>query len=148
MTPLSRRSTLAIAAVVDVALHARQGPVSARDLADRLALPARHLETLLQMLVHAGILRGLRGPRGGYTPGRDRRHVTAADIVRAVAVDLDDDPPPSPPLIARVAAPAVEAALTAFLAELGRVTLDELCRRAEQAGLGSSGDGADANYTI
>ena len=56
MNLLSRRSVLAIAAVVDVALHSRSAPVAARDLAARHKLPPRHLETLHQGLVRAKIL--------------------------------------------------------------------------------------------
>jgi DNA-binding IscR family transcriptional regulator len=57
MNLLSRRSVLAIAAVVDVALHFRSAPVAGKALAARHKLPSRHLETLLQRLVHAKILR-------------------------------------------------------------------------------------------
>ena len=53
MNLLSRRSVLAIAAVVDVALHSRSAPVAAKALAARHKLPPRHLETLLQGLAHA-----------------------------------------------------------------------------------------------
>ena len=49
---------LAIAAVVDVALYARPTPVAAKSLAARHHLPPRHLETLLQGLVQANILKG------------------------------------------------------------------------------------------
>jgi Rrf2 family transcriptional regulator, iron-sulfur cluster assembly transcription factor len=38
--------------------------------------------TLLQGLVHAKILRGVRGPRGGYELARERRRITAGEIVR------------------------------------------------------------------
>ena len=48
MILLSRRSLLAIAAVVDIALHARPLPVAAKHLASRHNLPPRHLETMLQ----------------------------------------------------------------------------------------------------
>jgi len=52
MNLLSRRSVLAVAAVVDVALHSLSEPVSAKALAARHQLPPRHLETLLQGLAH------------------------------------------------------------------------------------------------
>src|SRR5580704_11630909 len=71
MNLLSRRSVLAVAAVVDVALHSRSAPVAAKALAARHKLPPRHLETLLQGLVHAKILKGVRGPRGGYKLARE-----------------------------------------------------------------------------
>ena len=60
MILLSRRSLLAIAAVVDIALHARPTPVAAKVLASRHTLPPRHLETILQALVKAGLLKGRR----------------------------------------------------------------------------------------
>ena len=84
MNLISRRSILAVAAVVDVALHSRSAPVHARTLAARHELPARHLETLLQGLVHAKILKGVRGPRGGYELARARRRITIGwgEIVR------------------------------------------------------------------
>ena len=60
-------SVLAIAAVVDVALHSPSAPVAGRQgFGFQLKLPSRHLETLLQGLVDAKILKGVRGPRGGY----------------------------------------------------------------------------------
>ena len=80
MNLLSRRSVLAIAAVVDVALHSRSAPVAAKALAARHKLPPRHLETLLQGLVHAKILKGVRGPRGGYELARERRRMSKSDF--------------------------------------------------------------------
>jgi Rrf2 family transcriptional regulator, iron-sulfur cluster assembly transcription factor len=82
MILLSRRSMLGIAAVVDIAMHARPGPVAAKLLAARHHLPPRHLETLLQALVRSGILKGVRGPRGGYELAKERRKITAGDVVR------------------------------------------------------------------
>src|SRR5450432_2551934 len=88
---LSRRSVLAIATVVDVALHARPLPVAAKALSARHRLPPRHLETLLQALVRANILKGVRGPRGGYELARERRRISAGDIVRtALALSAAD----------------------------------------------------------
>src|SRR5215203_3484216 len=91
MILLSRRSLLAIAAVVDVALHARPMPVAAKALAARHNLPPRHLETVLQALVRQGILKGVRGPRGGYELARERRRITAGDIVRIAMTALEDE---------------------------------------------------------
>ncbi len=58
-------------------------PVSARALAARHKLPPRHLEPVLQALVRDGILKGIRGPHGGYALGRERKRISAEDIVRA-----------------------------------------------------------------
>jgi Rrf2 family transcriptional regulator, iron-sulfur cluster assembly transcription factor len=135
MILLSRRSILAIAAVVDIALHARPMPVAAKALATRHNLPPRHLETVLQSLVRHGILKGVRGPRGGYELARERRRITAGDVVRAaMSVTGEDGLPPLPEsaLVEAVVEPAVRRATDAFLTDLDKVTVDELCHRATQ----------------
>lgn len=150
MMLLSRRSLLAIAAVVDIALHARPQPVAAKLLAARHTLPPRHLETLLQALVRAGILKGVRGPRGGYELARERRRISAADIVRAAMQDGGEDalgPMPHSALIDDVIAPEVDVASAAFLSSLDGVTVEELCRRAiTRAAAGD--DASHPDFTI
>src|SRR5450755_4758121 len=121
MNLLSRRSVLAIAAVVDVALHSRSAPVAAKALAARHKLPPRHLETLLQGLVQANILKGVRGPRGGYELARERRKITAGEIVRTAAALSAADPSEiggSSKLVKKVIEPAVRKAGDTFLAKL------------------------------
>ena len=125
------RLRLAAAAVVDIALHARPQPVNARMLAARHGLPPRHLETVLQALVRHGLLKGVRGPRGGYELARERRRISLGDIARASAGDeMQAEGAPSA-LIATLVEPTIQAAHTAFLAALDAVTVEDLCRRAE-----------------
>ncbi len=149
MILLSRRSQLAIAAVVDVALHARPTPVAAKALAARHNLPPRHLETLLQALVKAGILKGVRGPRGGYELAKERRRITAGEIVRAAMADgaEDADPAPDSMLVEQVIHPLVEKAGRHFLAELDAVTVDDLCRESGEKGV-FEGMAVGADFTI
>lgn len=134
MIVLSRRALLAIAAVADIAIHSRPLPVAAKSLAARLDLPPRHLETLLQALVRANILKGLRGPRGGYELARERRKITAADILRAVLNEttIESSEGVACKLIGDVIAPMVELAGAAFLKELDIITIDDICHRAEE----------------
>ena len=80
---LPRKGILAIAAVVDIALNDRERPVSAKTLAVRHGLPPRHLEPVLQALVRDGILKGIRGPGGGYELAAEPREITAEQILRA-----------------------------------------------------------------
>jgi Rrf2 family protein len=149
MNLLSRRSTLAIAAVVDIAIHARPDPVAAKHLAERHQLPARYLETILQALVRAGILKGVRGPRGGYELATERRRVTAGDIVRAAMSAVDDElgaPAPNSVLVHNVIEPELKTASEAFLAHLDSITVESLCKRAGVAGF--SGAKETADFTI
>lgn len=131
MILLSQRGLLAIAAVVDVALHARPTPVAAKALAARHDLPPRHLETLLQTLVRANILKGVRGPRGGYELARERRRISMGEIVRAALSESDDRDKPRSRLVDAVIEPLVADASGVFLQALDAITVDDLCRRAE-----------------
>src|SRR3954451_3216000 len=83
MPLLPRKGVLAIAAVIDIALHANGRPEAAKVLALRHDLPPRHLEPVLQALGRQVILEGVRGPRGGYELARDKGLITADDIWRA-----------------------------------------------------------------
>jgi Rrf2 family iron-sulfur cluster assembly transcriptional regulator len=150
MMLLSRRSFLAIAAVVDIALHARPSPVAAKMLASRHNLPPRHLETVLQALVRAGVLKGVRGPRGGYELARERRRINAAEIVRAAMTVTGEEnlsPLPASRLVDEVVAPLVGRATEAFLVTLEAVTIEELCRRADERRV-FGGVPAAADFTI
>ena len=133
MSLLSRKALLAVAAVIDVALHARGQLVSAKDLAARHALPARHLEPVLQALVREGILKGVRGPRGGYELARERRRITVDDILKAASTGEDDDDTmrSGSSLLEQVVTPAVAQAEKVFVGALNRITIEELARRAE-----------------
>jgi Rrf2 family transcriptional regulator, iron-sulfur cluster assembly transcription factor len=147
MILMSRRSLLAIAAVVDIAIHARPMPVSAKAMATRHSLPPRHLETVLQALVRQGILKGVRGPRGGYELARERRRITAGDIVRAAMTATGEDglpPLPESDLVEAVIEPVVKRAAEAFLAELDAVTVDDLCRKGDDSARAT----ALADFTI
>jgi Rrf2 family iron-sulfur cluster assembly transcriptional regulator len=136
MNLLSRRSVLAIAAVVDIALNSPEAPVAAKDLAARHKLPPRHLETLLQGLVHARILKGVRGPRGGYELARERRRITVGEIVR-IAMSLSTADPDNlgahSGLLERVIEPAVSRAGGSFLANLDSITVEQMCETAEKS---------------
>src|ERR1700723_2419966 len=126
---LSKRALLGIAAVADVALYARPAPVAAKALAARHRLPPRHLETLLQTLVRANILKGVRGPRGGYELARERRRITAGDIVRAAMQESEDETPTPTPhsrLVDGIVGPLVEEAGAGFLSALDHITVEDL----------------------
>ena len=135
MNLLSRRSMLAIGAVVDIALHSRPSPVAAKALAARHRLPPRHLETLLQGLVHAKILKGVRGPRGGYELARERRRISLGEIVRtAVSLSTADpeDVGAHSRLLEKVIDPSVRKAGEPFLKELDAISVEDLCELAEK----------------
>lgn len=129
---LPRKGLLAIAAVVDVALNARERPVSAKALAARHGLPSRHLEPILQSLVHEGILRGVRGRHGGYTLARERHRIGIDEIVHAAATvnDRDKAAISSAPIV-EVVSSAIAGAERAFSEALSQINVDDFVCRAE-----------------
>lgn len=133
MPLMSRKGILAIAAVIDVAIHGRQRPVSAKILAARHNLPPRHLEPVLQALVRDGILRGIRGPHGGYEVARDYAQITADEILRAASSAEDHSEPPLPasPMVTEVVQPALAEAEQLFSAALGKISVEQMAKQAE-----------------
>jgi Rrf2 family transcriptional regulator, iron-sulfur cluster assembly transcription factor len=130
MSLLPRKGLLAIAAVVDVALQRDGRPISAKTLATRHGLPPRHLESVLQSLVRDGILKGIRGPRGGYELAREGGDITANDILRSAGtVDAAEEEPNSE-LVAEVVLPVLSAAEQEFGQALSRISLDDMVHRA------------------
>ena len=63
------------------------------EITRRQGIPRRYLEQVLQQLVRAGVLSGVRGPRGGYRLARERRRISVGEIVRVVrALESGEDP--------------------------------------------------------
>jgi Rrf2 family iron-sulfur cluster assembly transcriptional regulator len=135
MSLLPRKGLLAIAAVIDVALNARGQPVAAKALASRHRLPPRHLEPVLQALVRQGVLKGVRGPRGGYELAREPRGITAHDILRAIGTtdaETSNGAATKSPLLAEVVMPALAQAEGAFSGALGHINIEDLVAAARE----------------
>lgn len=139
MKLLPRPALFAVMATLDVAIHARGRPVSSKELAARHDLPPRRLETLLQALVRAGILRSLRGPAGGYELARERRRLSVGEIVR-VALRAEEESEPAPALLAGVLEPLVAEAVESALSRLDDITIEDLHARAVAQGFDEKRD--------
>ena len=139
----SKKLVLALEAVADIAFHGGAEPVQSQDIARRLCLPRRYLEQVMQQLVRAGILRGVRGPRGGYRLARERRRVSVGDVVRVVRgiedLPAQEDLASSSKLGRRVIGPFWATTEHELMTRLDRVSIEDLCRRAEEHGLVSEG---------
>jgi DNA-binding IscR family transcriptional regulator len=96
---------------------------------------------VLQALVRHGILKGTRGPRGGYELAREKRRITADEILRAAGTvdDIESKPNERSKLLDQVVMPALSEAEQAFAAALSRINIEELARSAEGARKSGSG---------
>jgi Rrf2 family transcriptional regulator, iron-sulfur cluster assembly transcription factor len=131
MVLLPRKGLLAIAVVVDLALQSTGRPISGKKLAARQGLPPRHLELLLQSLVRNGLLKGIRGPSGGYELACERNGVTVNDILRAAGMVGEEDEEPKSESVTKVVLPVLSPAEQAFGQALDQINLNDMVRYAE-----------------
>lgn len=131
------RAHTAIAIMLDVAFHAgRSGDlVAAAEIAERLGAARRGVEPVFQGLSRAGLLESVRGPRGGYRLGRRPRELRLSDIVASVQEDTDPPQELSGRLQSAVLAPLWRELDTELRARLASITIEDLLRRAQAAGL-------------
>jgi Rrf2 family transcriptional regulator, iron-sulfur cluster assembly transcription factor len=150
MLRLSRKTLLALEAVIDIAFNARPEPVQAKEITARQGVPQRYLEQVMQQLVRAGVLKGVRGPRGGYRLARERRRISVGDVVR-VAESIEDAEEekirPRSELGLRIVAPLIQTLQDDIMAQLDAISIEDLCQRARASGVDVTG-GANADFAI
>jgi len=143
MLHLSRKVLFAIEAVLDIAYHTSSEPVQSKEITRRQGIPRRYLEQALQHLVRDGILLGVRGPKGGYRLAKERRRISIGDIVRVVrkmeTKKQGDDEMEGSELGIAVVRPLWAELQDGLMAHLDSTTVDDLCNRADQAGIVSEG---------
>jgi Rrf2 family protein len=81
---ISTRGRYALRAMVDLAQHGDNGPVSRRDISERQEISADYLAQLFIPLQTAELVEGVKGPGGGYRLTRDPSLIRPGDVVRAV----------------------------------------------------------------
>ncbi len=143
MLRLSKKMLFAIEAVLDIAYHSASAPVQSREITRRQGIPRRYLEQALQQLVRQGVLIGVRGLRGGYRLARERRRISVGDIVRVVRkMEPGENPLPDvggSDLGRNVVQPLWVELHEEVMERLDSVTIDDLCTRADHAGVVSEG---------
>jgi len=81
---LSTKSRYAVTAMLDLTLNGTRGPVTLADISENQSISLSYLEQLFAALRAKGLVRGVRGPGGGYYLGRDASEITVADVICAV----------------------------------------------------------------
>ncbi len=81
---LSNLADYAVIIMSQASRHCGDGRVSAAELAAETGLPVPTVQKVVSKLTAAGLLRSLRGARGGLQLGRPAAAISVADIVEAV----------------------------------------------------------------
>jgi Rrf2 family iron-sulfur cluster assembly transcriptional regulator len=81
---LSTKGRYAVTAMLDLALNGQEGPVTLSDISENQGISLSYLEQLFAALRARQLVRGVRGPGGGYFLGRPADEISIADIICAV----------------------------------------------------------------
>lgn len=81
---LSTKGRYAVTAMLDLALHAGNGPITLAEVSTRQDISLSYLEQLFSKLRKANLVDSVRGPGGGYELQRAATQITIADVVLAV----------------------------------------------------------------
>ncbi|MCK5902517.1 MAG: Rrf2 family transcriptional regulator [Cocleimonas sp.] len=87
---LSTKGRYAVTAMMDLAIHDRDGPVTLADISHCQGISLSYLEQLFAKLRHAELVEGVRGPGGGYRLGKPSHQISVADIIIAVDESIDN----------------------------------------------------------
>lgn len=86
---LTSKSRYAVTAMLDVALHAQENPVSLAEISQRQEISLSYLEQLFSRLRRADLVKSVRGPGGGYKLGMAADEISIAMIISAVDESFD-----------------------------------------------------------
>ena len=86
---LTTKGRYAVTAMLDLALHQNGGPISLADIAHRQGMSLSYLEQLFARLRKRDLVKGVRGPGGGYSLGHEAKDIHVAQVITAVDESVD-----------------------------------------------------------
>lgn len=86
---LTTKGRYAVTAMLDLALHTGDNPVSLAEISERQDISLSYLEQLFAKLRKAGLVVSMRGPGGGYQLNGAPADIVIADIISAVDEHVD-----------------------------------------------------------
>ncbi len=81
---LTTKGRYAVTAMLDLALHATEGPVPLADISQRQGISLSYLEQLFSRLRRQGLVDSARGPGGGYRLARAANEIAVVDVINAI----------------------------------------------------------------
>lgn len=82
---VSRKVDYALRAMIHLANEeSADRACTVAEIASRERIPRQFLEKIVQQLIHSGLVRSRRGPRGGYVLGRSAEQMNFRDVIEAV----------------------------------------------------------------
>jgi Rrf2 family transcriptional regulator, iron-sulfur cluster assembly transcription factor len=86
---LTTKGRYAVTAMLDLALHYGEGPITLADIAQRQGISLSYLEQLFSRLRKRSLVASVRGPGGGYSLGKEAREIFVGEVISAVDENMD-----------------------------------------------------------
>lgn len=86
---LTTKGRYAVTAMLDLAVHAIDGPITLADISQRQGISLSYLEQLFAKLRKGELVTSARGPGGGYRLSREADNINVAEIITAVDEKVD-----------------------------------------------------------
>ena len=81
---LSTKGRYGVKAMVDLAIHYGDSPVSIKTISERQSISEYYLEQLFSPLRKAGLIKSIRGAQGGYVLNKEPKDITVADVMNVL----------------------------------------------------------------
>jgi len=86
---LTTKGRYAVTAMLDLALHYEDGPITLADISSRQGISLSYLEQLFAKLRRQGLVDSTRGPGGGYRLSRSPKEIPIANVITAVDENIE-----------------------------------------------------------
>ncbi len=86
---LTTKGRYAVTAMLDLALHYGDGPITLADIAQRQGISLSYLEQLFSRLRKRSLVASVRGPGGGYSLGKEAGEIFVGEVISAVDENMD-----------------------------------------------------------
>ena len=86
---LTTKGRYAVTAMLDLAIHREQGPISLADVSQRQSISLSYLEQLFARLRKGMLVKSVRGPGGGYELDGAPEYIKISQIIDAVNESVD-----------------------------------------------------------
>ncbi len=81
---VSTKGRYGLRAIVDLAVHNKDGQVSLKSVAERQGLSENYLEQLFSSLKKSGLVKSIRGAQGGYLLAKSPEDISVGDVLRSL----------------------------------------------------------------
>jgi Rrf2 family protein len=148
MQNLTKKTFIATEALLYIACHNSSQPVRSKDICKYMDVTLRYLEQILQALVSQGVLKGVRGPKGGYILAKERRKIMVSEVYSAIKTLEGEGDYSHSSLAEHIISPLWSGANVALAAHFSTTSIQDLCDQTKKHNVVPCSAGNDNNFVI